>query len=131
LNEVRNEVAKRGNPPWISAEGTNIVPTGMAGEATMETYLGKMFNHGAVMVNIFSWGIGGEAQKNNFFRRATENAEALSAYCKFLSGGKLQELTMQFAHCRHKHTADFFIIKVEHGLTIDSVLTMPERDDGI
>jgi hypothetical protein len=93
LEEVRKEVASRGNPPWISAEGTNVVPNGMPGEATMETYLGKMFNHGAVMVNVFSWGIGGESQKNNFFRRATENAECLSAYRKFLSGRRLQELS--------------------------------------
>lgn len=93
LTAVVNEVTKYGGKrAWISAEGTNVVPTGMQGEATMESYLGKMFNHGAVMVNIFSWGIGGPAQKNNFFRRATENAEAITAYRKFLSGGKLQEL---------------------------------------
>ena len=29
----------------------------------VETYLAKMFNHGATLVNIFSWGIGGEANK--------------------------------------------------------------------
>jgi hypothetical protein len=93
LSAVVNVVAKYGgNRGWISAEGTNVVPTGMQGEATMESYLGKMFNHGAMMVNIFSWGIGGQAQKNNLFRRATENAEAITAYRKFLSGGKLQEL---------------------------------------
>lgn len=57
----------------------------------METYLGRMFNHGAVMVNIFSWGIGGEAMRNNFFRRATENPEALAAYAKFLRGEPLVE----------------------------------------
>ena len=57
----------------------------------METYLGRMFNHGAVMVNIFSWGIGGEAMRNNFFRRATENPEALAAYAKFLRHETLVE----------------------------------------
>jgi hypothetical protein len=57
----------------------------------METYLGRMFNHGGVMVNVFSWGIGGEAMRNNFFRRATENPEALGAYAKFLRGGELVE----------------------------------------
>ena len=57
----------------------------------METYLGRMFNHGAVMVNIFSWGIGGEAMRNNFFRRATENPEALAAYAKFLRRETLVE----------------------------------------
>jgi hypothetical protein len=58
----------------------------------METYLGRMFNHGAVMVNIFSWGIGGETLRNtSFFRRATENAEALAAYAKFLRHEPLVE----------------------------------------
>jgi hypothetical protein len=89
---IDNELAKRGNPPWISAEGTNVVPNGIPGESTMESYLGKMFNHRAVMVNIFSWGIGGEREKGNLFRRATENDEALSAYRKFLSGKDLKEL---------------------------------------
>jgi hypothetical protein len=57
----------------------------------METYLGRMFNHGAVMTNVFSWGIGGEALRNNFFRVATENPEALQAYAKFLRGEPLVE----------------------------------------
>ena len=86
------EVAKRGSPAWISAEGTNVIPNGWPGEATMETYLGRMFNHGAVMVDIFSWGIGGEAERTrNIFRLATENKEAIGAYRKFLSGGALEE----------------------------------------
>jgi hypothetical protein len=63
----------------------------MPGEPTMETYLGRMFNHGAVMVNVFAWGIGGEAMRDNFFRRATENPEALAAYAKFLRGATLVE----------------------------------------
>lgn len=92
IDSVREEVRARGNPSWISAEGTNVVPNEMAGEPDMETYLGKMFNHGAVMVNIFSWGIGGEGQKNNFFRRATEGDEAISAYRKFLTDQALHEL---------------------------------------
>ena len=82
---------EHGSPGWISAEGTNVSPTSMPGEPTMETYLGRMFNHGGVMVNVFSWGIGGEAMRNNFFRRATENPEALGAYAKFLRGGELVE----------------------------------------
>lgn len=91
IEEIYGVVAKHGNPPWISAEGTNIVPSGVPGEPTMESYLGKMFSHGAVAVNIFSWGMGGEAQKNNMFRRVTENGEAISAYRKFLAGGSLKE----------------------------------------
>jgi hypothetical protein len=84
-------IAKHGSPAWISAEGTNVSPTSMPGEPTMESYLARMFNHGAVMTNIFSWGIGGEAMRNNFFRKATENPEALAAYAKFLRGEPLVE----------------------------------------
>jgi hypothetical protein len=84
-------VAEHGSPGWISGEGCNVSPTGMPGEPTMETYLGRLFNHGAVLVNVFSWGIGGEAMRNNFFRRATENPEALAAYGKFLRHETLVE----------------------------------------
>jgi len=58
---------------------------------SMETYLAKTFNHGATLVNIFSWGIGGEANKNMDFRVVTEGEEALRAYRKFLKGGSLIE----------------------------------------
>ena len=91
FKEIYAVLAEHGSPGWISAEGTNVSPTGMPGEPTMETYLGRMFNHGAVMVNIFSWGIGGEAMRNNFFRKATENPEALAAYAKFLRRETLVE----------------------------------------
>jgi len=63
----------------------------MPGEPTMETYLGRMFNHGAVLTNLFSWGIGGEPMRANFFRKATENPEALAAYAKFLRHEALVE----------------------------------------
>jgi hypothetical protein len=88
---IQSALAEHGSPGWISAEGTNVSPTGMPGESTMETYLARMFNHGAVMTNVFSWGIGGEAQRKNFFRQATENPEALAAYAKFLRGETLVE----------------------------------------
>ena len=88
---IFSAVAEHGSPGWISGEGCNVSPTGMPGEPNMETYLGRLFNHGAVMVNIFSWGIGGEAMRNNFFRRATEGPECLAAYAKFLRGEKLVE----------------------------------------
>lgn len=91
IEQIRAEVVKRGGGNWISAEGTNVNPNQLGGEADMETYLAKMFNHGAVMVNIFSWGIGGDANKNNFFRRATESTEAIASYRKFLSGHPLKE----------------------------------------
>ena len=57
----------------------------------METYLAKMFNHGATLVNIFGWGIGGEAERNNPFRLVAEGADALRAYRKFLHGERLTE----------------------------------------
>ena len=57
----------------------------------METYLARIFNHGGVMVNVFSWGIGGEAHRNNFVRRATENPEAMTAYARFLRDEPLIE----------------------------------------
>lgn len=91
FKEAYAVLAKHGSPGWISAEGTNVSPTSMPGEATMETYLGRVFNHGGVMTNIFSWGIGGEGQRNNFFRKATENPETLAAYAKFLRGETLVE----------------------------------------
>jgi hypothetical protein len=58
---------------------------------TMETYLAKMFNHGGAVVNIFAWGVGGEAMKNMDFRVVTEVEEALQAYRKFLKGDPLEE----------------------------------------
>jgi hypothetical protein len=93
FREVQAVVTQHGSPGWISAEGTNVSPTSMPGEPTMESYLAKMFNHGAVLTNIFSWGIGGEAQRHNFFRVATENPEALGAYAKFLRDETLVETT--------------------------------------
>ncbi len=97
FKELYAVLAQHGSPGWMSAEGTNVSPTSMPGEPTMETYLGRMFNHGAVMTNIFSWGIGGEANRDNFFRKATENSEALAAYAKFLRGEKLIESTAGFS----------------------------------
>jgi len=91
FKEIHAALAQHGSPGWISAEGTNVSPSGMPGEATMETYLGRMINHGAVMVNVFSWGIGGDAMRDNFFRKATEGPEALAAYGKFLRRETLVE----------------------------------------
>ena len=52
---------------------------------SMEGYLGNLFNHGAVMVKIFGWGLG---DKDYPFRRIAESPDALAAYRKFLSGGQ-------------------------------------------
>ena len=95
--ELYTVLEQHGAPGWISAEGTNVSPTGMPGEPTMETYLAKLFNRGALLVNIFSWGIGGDSQRDNFFRRATEGPEALSAYAKFLRRETLIEATSGFS----------------------------------
>jgi len=93
LEEIRDELAKRDNPPWASTEGTAIDPAqaekGRAG-VPMETYLGNMFNHGAVLVNIFGWGVG---PSSNPFRKIAESGDAVTAYRKFLRGEKLQEET--------------------------------------
>ena len=91
FKEIQAALAAHDSPGWISAEGTNISPTGMPSGLTMETYLGRMFNHGAVMVNVFAWGIGGEAMRSHFFRRAAEDPEPLAAYAKFLRGEPLVE----------------------------------------
>ena len=91
MAEVRALLEKHGSPPWASVEGTNVVPSGQPGEKTMETYLGRMFNHGAVMVNIFAWGVGPDDFQSNFFRRATEGPDAIAGYRRFLSGQRLRE----------------------------------------
>jgi len=91
FKEIWGHVAAHDSPAWISAEGTNVSPSGMSSGISMETYLGRHFNHGAVMVNLFAWGMGGEAMRHNFFRRAAEDPEPLAAYGKFLRGDKLVE----------------------------------------
>lgn len=92
LEVIREHLQKHGAPYWAMSEGTNVVPNGMPGEPRMESYLAKLFNHGAVTANIYSWGIGGNAERErNIFRRATENPEALNAYRKLLKGETLTE----------------------------------------
>ncbi len=91
FKEIHVSLAAHGSPGWISAEGANVSPTGMPSGLTMETYLGRMFNHGAVITNVFAWGIGGEAMRGHFFRRAAEDPEPLAAYAKFLRGEPLVE----------------------------------------
>ncbi|HLK56881.1 MAG TPA: hypothetical protein VKU00_09965, partial [Chthonomonadaceae bacterium] len=91
--QIDTEVAQHGHPGWASSEGTNLQLGSGPGQSgrNMETYLAQMFNHGATLVNIFSWGIGGEANKKMDFRVVTEGEEALSAYRKFLRGERLVE----------------------------------------
>src|SRR5579871_2189039 len=91
--QIYEELARHGNTGWASSEGTNLQLGSGPGQSgmNMETYLAKMFNHGAMLVNIFSWGIGGEANKSMDFRVVTEGEEALNAYRKFLRGERLVE----------------------------------------
>jgi hypothetical protein len=78
---------------WASCEGTDMQPSSGPGQTgmNMQTYLAKMFNHGATLVNVFSWGVGGDAMKTMGFRVVTEGEEALQSYRKFLKGEPLIE----------------------------------------
>ncbi len=82
--QIYEELSEHGNPWWASAEGTNIIPADdpESSGISMETYLARSFNHGAALVTLFGWGIGGQS---NPFRTATEGPDALGAYRKFLS----------------------------------------------
>ncbi len=90
LDEIYEKLRAYGNPPWAQSEGTNAIPglsggPTVPGPTTMEIYLAQRFERGAMLVNMFSMGLGGDAQKDNPFRLATEDAEAVVAYRKFLS----------------------------------------------
>jgi hypothetical protein len=93
FDDIYEELDKHKQVAWASSEGTNLQLGAGPGQSgmTMETYLAKMFNHGATLVNVYSWGIGGEANKNMSFRVVTEGEEALGAYRKFLKGDPLIE----------------------------------------
>ena len=86
LEQIQAELSRNGNPPWASAEGTagdpGDVEKGGPG-ISMENYLGNLFNRGAVVVNIFGWGMG---PASNPFRKIAENQNAIAAYQKFLRG---------------------------------------------
>jgi hypothetical protein len=93
FDDIYEELDKHRQVGWASAEGTNLQLGAGPGQSgmTMETYLAKMFNHGATLVNVYSWGIGGEANMNMSFRVVTEGEEALGAYRKVLKGDPLIE----------------------------------------
>lgn len=89
--EITAALAAHGNPPWISAEGTALDPAQAeigVGVESMEPYMASFFNHGAVLVNIFGWGVG---SRSNPYRQVAENEGAIAAYRKFLSGERLSE----------------------------------------
>ena len=93
FEDIYEELAKHQQTGWASCEGTNMQPSSGPGQTgmNMETYLAKMFNHGATLVNVFAWGIGGEAHRNIPFRIVSEGEESLQAYRKFLKGEALIE----------------------------------------
>jgi hypothetical protein len=93
FDDIYAELARDPQKGWASCEGTNLQLGSKAGQSgmTMETYLARMFHHGATLVNIFAWGFGGKAYEGNDFRVATEGPEALAAYRKFLKGEQLAE----------------------------------------
>ncbi|MDR3406740.1 MAG: hypothetical protein P4L99_29915 [Chthoniobacter sp.] len=93
FDDIYDQLEKHHQVGWGSCEGTDMQPSSGPGQTgmNMETYLAKMFNHGATLVNIFSWGVGGEAMKTMGFRVVTEGDEALQAYRKFLRGEPLIE----------------------------------------
>ncbi len=101
LGEIYTALTAHGNPPWGSAEGTNVDiqagPPRIPDEG-MQDYLARMFNHGATMTNVFGWGIG---NKENLFRRATEGDEAAAAYRKFLRGARLDEVALAQSYRRN------------------------------
>jgi hypothetical protein len=88
------ELRTHGNPRWASCEGTAVDPAQAERRGigkNMEHYLGNLFNHGAVVVNVFGWRVGG---RDNSFRITAENDRAVSAYRKFLRGEELAEAMM-------------------------------------
>jgi hypothetical protein len=91
LQEVKAELSARGNPAWALAEGAAIDPakaeSGKPG-VSPESYLAAFFSNGAVLVNLFGWGVG---PPENPFRKAAESPEALAAYRRWLRGEALQE----------------------------------------
>ncbi|MFO1431514.1 MAG: hypothetical protein U1F76_15440 [Candidatus Competibacteraceae bacterium] len=93
LGQIYAELGRHGNPPWASAEGTNVwIHEGPPKKPaqSMETYLASLFNHGATITNLFGWGIG---DHGNPFRDATEGPASIQAYRKFLRGESLVEQT--------------------------------------
>ena len=66
FEQIYEELARHGHPAWACCEGTNLQLGTAPGQSgmDMETYLARMFNHGATLVDIFGWVIGDEANKN-------------------------------------------------------------------
>ena len=99
LDEWRQALAQHGNPAWASMRGHSLLIPATLGRGglgmSMEGYLGNLFNHGAVMVNIFGWGLG---DKDYRFAGLPKVLTPLPRIGNCLSGG-------QFAHapCARRH----------------------------
>ena len=99
FHELYRVLARHPAKPWAVSEGTNVTLSQnffgrpRAAGSDMEDYLGRAFNHGAVLVNLY--GAFG-AQRDSVFARASESPEAIGAYRKFLSGVKLAEGREEF-----------------------------------
>jgi hypothetical protein len=85
FDPLYSELAAQGDPAWAMAEGTNAFPAGHIVALSWETYLAKLYNHGAAVVNIFAW------QDPTSLGMATRSSEAVAAYTKFLAGEPLVE----------------------------------------
>ena len=81
-----------GNAPWASAEGANIflaMPPTKSNYST-ESYLARHFNHGCTLLNIFAFNLRGDPF-TDAINDASEGADAIAAYKKFLGGYTLKE----------------------------------------
>lgn len=78
---------------WAMSEGTNMIIQNppLASGYSMESYLARHYNHGANLINLFSFGLGGLDPFTNALNEATEGEDAITAYRKFLEGKKLRE----------------------------------------
>jgi hypothetical protein len=88
FDQIASERAQRGIGAWASSEGTNVIPGSAAGSSrmSMETYLARSFNHGATLVTVYSWGVGGPSvATTDPFRVVTQGSEAIAAYRKLLA----------------------------------------------
>jgi hypothetical protein len=81
-----------GEAPWVAAESANVIlsnvplPTGY----NTESFLARHYNHGCVLVNVFAFNLRGDPF-TNAINDATEGADAIAAYKKFLRGEALKE----------------------------------------
>jgi len=109
FGSIHKILASHGNPPWGISEGTDIdlsqafnlssastytndtrpkPAAEYAPSASMEQYLERAFNRGAVLVNLFGWD---KSHEDAAFATATMGTPAIKAYQKFLKGEPLSE----------------------------------------